>query len=140
LSIIILKKEEFFKRYMIIYRKYVQEKVNEGMINEITKTTLEAKLRFKKETGAAYMKDVRERMCNKETIPDYLMEVEGIVYNKGLGIYEDRDLNKRRTILIKKRPYKLGIDIHVESSIDIRLEDMLNLDGLNELIQENSLK
>jgi hypothetical protein len=125
---------------MITYRRYFQKKINERTIKEKIKTTLDARLRFKKETGPVYKEDVRERICNKETISSYLMEVEGISYNKDLGIYEDVNLNKRRIIIIKKRPYKLGIDVHVASFMDIKLEDMLNLDGLNELIQENSLK
>jgi hypothetical protein len=131
---------------MITYRKYIQEKINEGTMKEIIKTTLEAKLRFKKETSAVYKENVRERICskstnlkyNQKTLPDYLIEAEGIVYNENLGIYEDGDIIKRRMISIREKPRRLGIDIGITSFSNLKPEEMLNLEGLNEFVKETS--
>jgi hypothetical protein len=145
---IILKKGNPLKKDMITYRKYIQEKTNEGTMKEIIKTTLEAKLIFKKETAPVYRNDVRERICakaadsdySKNTLPGYLKEVEGLLYNKELKVYEDANLDNIRKISIKERPWKLGIDVKVISPKNLKPEDMLNLEGLNHFIQENSSK
>jgi len=131
---------------MITYRLYTQEKTNEGTMIEKTRTILEVKLRFKRETAPIYRDEVRERMCNKatdsnysrNTLPGYLKEVERVLYNKELEVYEDKEMDKRRKISIKERPWKLGIDVKVISFRDLKPEEMLNLEGLNKFIQETS--
>jgi hypothetical protein len=133
---------------MITYREYAQKKTNEGTMRERTRTTLDVKLRFKRETAPIYRDDVRKRICDKavdsdyskNTLSGYLKEVEGLLYNKELKVYEDINMDKRRIISVKERPWKLGIDIKVISPKNLKPEDMLNLEDLNKFIQENSSK
>jgi len=50
------------------------------------------------------------------------------------GKYQNRDLTKKRKITIKKRRFKLGLDIKVTSPLALEPKEMLELGELNRFI------
>ncbi|MCX6750228.1 MAG: hypothetical protein NTZ83_02125 [Candidatus Pacearchaeota archaeon] len=114
---------------MIVYRKYFQEE-SSGEIN----TILEARFRFKGEVTPDKYGIFRETLNSKNRVlSHYLDNFEGL-YNLSLsGIYIDH-LGKKRTLIVKKRPWKIGLDIKVTSSNNLKPQEMLNLGALNDFI------
>ena len=114
---------------MIIYRKYAQEEISAK-----TKTTLEAKLIFKREVAPIVKENIKDRMYGNYLLSNYLNEVEKIKLDDYPRNNYDRNLDKRRTLKIKERPLKFGIDIKISSFKDLNAEEMLDLDALNKYI------
>lgn len=115
---------------MIVYRKYTKEEISGK-----TKTTLEARFRFKDEVTPDKYGVFRETFNSKNRVLSYyLNNFEGFYDPKFKENYIDNHIGKDRILVVKKRPYKLGLDIKVTSSADLKPEEMLNLEALNEFI------
>ena len=110
------------------------EKMNQQEVLGKTKTILEAKLRFKEEVAPINRDDVKNRMYGKDLLSNYLNEVEEIRPDNFPGSTYDRNLDKRRTVIIKKDRWGMGIDIKVSSFKSLKREELLNLDALNNFI------
>lgn len=138
---------------MITYKTYSTKssyKCKEGKNSDsvISKTILEAKLRFNLETKQ--MDDENDRlfvkfrifgrkfgekagMLSEYPLEGFLYHKERIIYNELTGKYQDCDLLKERKVSIKKRR-DLGIDIKISSKKALKDEEMLNLGSLHEFI------
>lgn len=128
---------------MITYSKYnqhIQEEFNKGKSTEKTITVLEAKLRFKEKVAPADRENILDRFYGKEMmfaehpLDDYLEKTEKIIYNSLKGKYRDGDLTKKRKITVKKRRFKLGLDIKVISNEELKPKEMLDLEALDTFI------
>jgi hypothetical protein len=114
---------------MITYAKLSQQEVLGK-----TRTILEAKLRFKEEVAPINRDDVKNRMYGRDLLSNYLNEVEEIRPDNFPGSTYDRNLDKRRTVIIKRDRWDMGIDIKVSSFKSLKREELLNLDALNNFI------
>ena len=110
------------------------EKMNQQEVLGKTKTILEAKLRFKEEVAPINRDDVKNRLYGRDLLSNYLNEVEEIRPDNFPGSTYDRNLDKRRTVIIKKDRWGMGIDIKVSSFKSLKREELLNLDALNNFI------
>ncbi len=115
---------------MIIYRKYTQEKTNGNTMKERTRTTLEAKFRFKSETAPINREDIKNRTNKKGPLSDYLKDFEKLPYDEFTGTYHT--LTRQGYIIRRFRG--LGINIKVVSEKNLKPEEMLNLESLNTFI------
>ncbi len=134
---------------MIISKTYSTKssykcKEGENSTNVISKTILEAKLRFNLEANLNHNEDfVKFRifgrkygeeagMLSEYPLEGYLYSAERIIHNPLTGKYQDSDLLKERKILIKKRD--LGLDIRISSKKPLKDQDMLDLANLHKFI------